>query len=208
MQIIKWLSELATILKSRSHLFPKKYVYDFSNNFKNDLEKFIKEKSAWVTQVTLFGYLKTRMGTRHTLFFSDKVFNDAIKQASWNIYIISLADFILYSFSYLNKSKVLNKEDAKQILVNILKKDKEIGLSNEIFEKGIDIFSKKIANLNWETYHKENPFKDSALALYDWAPVDIELKKLDKKIVINSMNLKWNLVQNEFIELLKKSKIV
>jgi len=208
MRIIKWFKELRAILKSRSHLFPKKYVYDFSKNLENDLEKFIKEKSAYVTQVTLFGYLKTRMGTRHTLFFSDKTFNSSIKEASWNIYIVSLVDFIFYAFSYLDKVKVLKRENAKQTLINILKKDKEIGLSTEIFEKGLDVFSNKLTNIKWESYHNEEPFKDSGLALYEWAPVDIELKKLDKKIVLNSMHLKWNLIRNEFIDLVKKANIV
>jgi|TARA_B100000029_G_scaffold446073_1_gene466991 hypothetical protein len=208
MQIIKWLKEITEVLKSRSHLFPKKYVYDFSKNLENDLEKFIKEKSAYVTQVTLFGYLKTRMGTRHTLFFSDKKFNESIKHASWNIYIVSLTDFILYAFSYLDKAQVLKRENAKQVFISILKKDKEIGLSSEVFEKGLSIFSEKLAKIRWETYCNEDPFKDSALALYEWAPVAIELKKLDKKIVLNSMHLKWNLVQNEFIDLVKKANLI
>ena len=29
----------------------------------DDLESFIQSKSAWVSQVTLYSYLKTRMGT-------------------------------------------------------------------------------------------------------------------------------------------------
>jgi hypothetical protein len=33
----------------------------------DDLENFIQTKSAWVTQVTLYNYLKTRMGTRYVL---------------------------------------------------------------------------------------------------------------------------------------------
>ena len=35
----------------------------------DELEDFIQSKSAWVTQVTLYGYLKTRMGTRYVLHF-------------------------------------------------------------------------------------------------------------------------------------------
>jgi len=208
MQITKWFKELVEVLKSRSHLFTKKYVYDFSKNLENDLERFIKERSAYVTQVTLFGYLKTRMGTRHTLFFSDKKFNSSIKNASWNIYVVSLVDCIFYTFSYLDKAKILKRENAKQMFINILKKDKEIGLNTEIFEKGLNIFSNKVKNIKWESYYLEEPFKDSGLALYDWAPIADELKKLDKKIVLNSMHLKWNLIQNEFIGLVKKAKII
>ena len=41
---------------------PRKKIKDL-----DDLENFIQTKSAWVTQVTLYGYLKTRMGTRLSL---------------------------------------------------------------------------------------------------------------------------------------------
>jgi len=40
----------------------------------DDLEEFIQSKSAWVTQVTLYGYLKTRMGTRYVLHFENDEF--------------------------------------------------------------------------------------------------------------------------------------
>ena len=42
--------------------------------------------------------------------------------------------------------------------------------------------------------------------LYDWAPIADELKVLDKEIVLNSIKLKWNLVQNEFDSLTKDFK--
>ena len=44
----------------------------------------------------------------------------------------------------------------------------------------------------------ENAFKDSGSALYKWSPIADELKVLDKEIVLNSIKLKWNLVENEF----------
>ena len=45
-------------------MFPvEKLKHKFSSiNNLNDLEIFIKERSAYVTQATLYGYLKTRMG--------------------------------------------------------------------------------------------------------------------------------------------------
>ena len=43
------------------------------------------------------------------------------------------------------------------------------------------------------------PFENSAYALYEWAPIAEELKKLDKKIVLNSIHLKWENIKKEFI---------
>ena len=42
------------------------------------LEDFIQSKSAWVTQVTLYGYLKTRMGTRYVLHFENDEFMSSV----------------------------------------------------------------------------------------------------------------------------------
>ena len=56
--------------------------------------------------------------------------------------------------------------------------------------------------INWENYCDLNPFRYSSRALYHWSPIADELKKLDKKIVLNSMFLKWNNVQNDFKKLL------
>ena len=46
-------------------------------------------------------------------------------------------------------------------------------------------------------------FKKISLALYEWAPVADELKTLDRKIVLNSMILKWENIQEEFSKLVK-----
>ena len=51
--------------------------------------------------------------------------------------------------------------------------------------------------------YKSWPFNESALTLYKWAPVAEELKTLDRKIVLNSMILKWENIEKEFKELIK-----
>ena len=73
----------------------------------------------------------------------------------------------------------------------------------DVAENGKDIFREKIEKIDWENYYKSWPFNDSALALYEWAPVADELKTLDRKIVLNSMILKWENIQKEFIKLIK-----
>ena len=56
--------------------------------------------------------------------------------------------------------------------------------------------------INWNTYHNDLPFNPSALSLYKWAPIADELKTLDRKIVLNSMILKWDNVREEFKKLI------
>ena len=57
---------------------------------KEDLENFIQERSAHVTQTTLYGYLKTRIGVKYTAMVEDEVFSKSINIAKWNIYMLSL----------------------------------------------------------------------------------------------------------------------
>ena len=67
----------------------------------DELETFIQTKSAWVTQVTLYGYLKTRMGTRYVLHFENDEFMSSVNLAKWNIYAVALQDLTFFTFSYL-----------------------------------------------------------------------------------------------------------
>ena len=60
------LEDIVNVLKDiRNYVFPlKKITSKFRKiNSKNDLKNFIQERSAHVTQTTLYGYLKTRIGT-------------------------------------------------------------------------------------------------------------------------------------------------
>ena len=84
------------------------------NNYQ-DLKDFIQKKSAWISQVTLYGYLKTRMGAKYVLMFEDEIFLGSINKAKWNIYAVAIQDFCLYSISYLDrKSTRLNSSHSQQ----------------------------------------------------------------------------------------------
>ena len=61
-------------------------------------------------------------------------------------------------------------------------------------------YENRLLNINWEIYYNDLPFNASALSLYKWAPIAEELKTLDRKIVLNSMILKWDVVKKEFKE--------
>ena len=54
-----------------------------------------------------------------------------------------------------------------------------------------------------DSYYTDLPFNLSALSLYKWAPIADELKNLDRKIVLNSMILKWDVVKQEFKDLIQ-----
>ena len=93
-------------------------------------------------------------------------------------------------------------EKREKIYENILKNEIQNEMPQEIIDKGIESFNKRLEKVNWNTYYKSWPFNESALALYEWAPVAPELKTLDRKIVLNSMILKWDNIKDEFSKLI------
>ena len=169
----------------------------------NDLESFIQKKSAWVSQVTLYNYLKTRMGTKYVLHFDNEELLSSINKAKWNIYAVSLQDLTFYSFSYLNVFS--NFDDivkSKEIFNSILENEKKNGMPEEVFNKAKETFENRFKKVDWKKHYNYLPFNDSALALYEWAPIAEELKTLDRKIVLNSMILKWDNIKDEFNKLI------
>ena len=73
-------------------------------------------------------------------------------------------------------------------------------MPKDIVDEGIKSFKERLKKINWKTYYNSHPFNDSALALYKWAPISEELKVLDRKIVLNSAILKWDIVKKEFLK--------
>jgi hypothetical protein len=167
----------------------------------DQLEEFIQTKSAWVSQVTLYSYLKTRMGTRYVLHFDNDEFMKSVNEAKWNIYAVALQDLTFFTFSYLKNN--FNFEDtgkSKEIFLKILDNETTNNMPLDIIDKTKKVFDERLQSINWIEYSNDIPFNQSALSLYEWAPIAEELKSLDRKIVLNSVILKWDIIKKEFKE--------
>jgi len=196
---LKWNDFKIYLFSLFKAFIPKKKISDL-----DELEKFIQTKSAWVTQVTLYGYLKTRMGTRYVLHFENDKFMGSVNLAKWNIYSVSLQDLTFFTFSYLKLN--FNYQDthkAKEIFFKILDDETSNKMPLDLIEQTKKDFNERLQNIDWDKYCNDIPFNPSALSLFKWAPIADELKKLDRKIVLNSMILKWDVVKKEFKERLQ-----
>ena len=194
------LDDLKTYLFAMFKAFvPKKKIKNL-----DELEHFIQTKSAWVTQVTLYNYLKTRMGTRYVLHFDNDEFMGSVNLAKWNIYSVSLQDLTFFTFSYLKANSNYQETDkAKEIFNKILDDEISNQMPLKIIEEARAGFEERFQNINWDNYYTNIPFNPSALSLYKWAPIADELKALDRKIVLNSMILKWDVIKQEFQNLIQ-----
>jgi hypothetical protein len=171
----------------------------------DDLRNFISNKSAFVSQFTLYGYLRTRMGgITFYKSLNDTPFATSVNIARWNIYLVSVQDLLLFTFSY-----IYNKQD-RNIIANagsffkkILEEQLPFGLEIELKNKSIQEFDERIKKVNWHMAYKLKPFEKSCEALFFWSPIADELKNLDKEIVVNSMDVQWQNIMIDFVKLLK-----
>ena len=144
------------------------------------------------------------MGTKWVLHFDDEKFLSSINKAKWNIYSVALQDLTFYSLSYLNvfyDYKETSK--AKEVYEKILDEEVKNGMPEEVILRAKDQFEERLQKINWKIYYKSWPFNESALTLYEWAPIAEDLKILDRKIVLNSMILKWDNIKDEFKKLIR-----
>ena len=139
-------SIINTLKDVKGYLFPVNKLY---NKFKKintleELQAFIQERSAHVTQTTLYGYIKTRIGTRYAMMFEDKVFSQSINIAKWNIYSVALQDLTFFTFSYLKVNfnyqdinqgkeifnKILDDETSNKMPLDIIEEAKKLSIKN------------------------------------------------------------------------------
>jgi hypothetical protein len=171
----------------------------------DDLRNFISNKSAFVSQFTLYGYLRTRMGgINFYKSLNDLPFETSVNIARWNIYLVSVQDLLLFTFSYIyNKQDRNITTNANSFFKKILEEQQHFGLEVELKNKSIKEFDERIKKVNWHMSYKQRPFEKSCEALFVWAPIADQLKDLDKEIVINSMDVQWQNIMIDFVKLLR-----
>ena len=94
-------------------------------------------------------------------------------------------------------------DKAKKIFLKILDDEISNQMPLDIIEEAKKNFDERLRIINWDNYYNNLPFNQSALSLYKWAPIAEELKTLDRKIVLNSVILKWDVIKKEFKERVK-----
>ena len=130
----------------------------------DELENFIQTKSAWVAQVTLYGYLKTRMGTRYVLHFENDKFMASVNVAKWNIYSVALQDLTFFIFSYLKVNRnYLEVDKAKEIFLKILDDETSNKMPLDIIEESKKNFETRFQKVNWDLYYNDLPFNNLSL---------------------------------------------
>jgi hypothetical protein len=178
------------------------------------LERFVSGRSAFVTQKKLYGYLKTRMGTKWPTVFADDVYRQSINIAAAQIFAASLSDLTIHAVATALEGDSISNETKTAIARRIFKfgiaenegVNMAYGLESESARAD---FEKRLEGTDWTfgALRAEN-FNRSPAALLKWSPIADELKKFDGEIVENSMKFAWIDVRRDFAARLDAPAIV
>ena len=163
---------------------------------------YIDKNSSFVSQVTLYPYLKTRAGTQHPKLFENEKFLSSLRISRWHIYISCVNDLSIFISSICAKDHNYNNKIAyklaKYLSSTIFKKIKQNDIDDSEFHLSVKNISKIYKGLILNQITKRDVlFKKSADDLIKWAPVSEQFKKEDETILRNSINFRWIPIRKE-----------
>jgi hypothetical protein len=168
------------------------------------LAGFVSTRAAFMAQKTLYGYLKTRMGTRYPSVFENADFIVSIDIAKLHIYAACLADLALFA-AWRTRAGAGDPPDAQACRALALACFRRGLADNAAAAGSVAAFSaaeaqadfeRRLAFWDWVDGPKgAEIFSESPAALVRWSPIAPELKQLDQEIVENSIKFKWREVR-------------
>ena len=177
------------------------------------LEQFLKTRASHVAQTSLYGYLKTRAGTRFPEMFEDPGLLLSMNMAKWQIWLACLSDLTIYVGALIQQRTGTGNDRIVAILSevvdSILAETGKPEDSADAFESTAQGIRIRIANTDYSLIgDDETAFRESPESLYHWAPIADELKSRDREIVINSVRFRWKEIRNSVRGLLRAEELM
>ncbi len=157
---------------------------------------FVHTRSSYVAQTSLYGYLRTRMGTSYREYFQDEVFSAAIRAAAAKLFVSCLSDMTVFCVATAGQDRAMTKKEMQALSAYVFSAAMHAGLegAEDLVdqEQAEADFNKRIKKTDWDAEKDgEKAFTLSPENLVRFAPVIEEFKELDKEIVTNSIRFRW-----------------
>lgn len=170
----------------------------------SELARFVSTRASFIAQKTLYGYLKTRMGTRYPHMFEDDVFVQSINIAKLQVFAACLSDLSLFAARRALRDAAPDDESRRRLALHCFRQ----GLADNAGQAaGVEAFSpaeaeeafrRRLAFFDWnDGLGDPDIFAESPAALVRWAPIAPELKKFDEEIVRNSVRFAWRDIRSQ-----------
>lgn len=178
-----------------------------------ELRFFLDSRASHVSQIALYGYLKTRAGTRFPELFESDSFLVAINQAKWQVWLACLSDIAVYAGGLIAARSSAEKAEIRGLMEAVVESILQVhGIpedSGPDFEAGAQRARARLALVDWTAVEDgPGPFTESPEALVTWAPVVDEFKELDGEIVRNSVRYRWVEVRRALRDILNADAVM
>ena len=177
------------------------------------LRQFLDTRASFVAQMSLYGYLRARAGSRYPELFQDDPFVASINVAKWQLWLACLSDIAVYAGGYLARKAPAEAPRIAPMMQRIV--DEILDATGVPEEAGPDFVASaqqvraRLALIDWTSIADDaSAFTESPPALVRWAPIVDDLKKLDEPIVLNSVRFRWQEVRRQFRGLLDAAAIL
>ncbi|MGP1675695.1 MAG: hypothetical protein ACTS6J_00885 [Burkholderiales bacterium] len=177
------------------------------------LRDFLRTRASYVAQMTLYGYLRTRAGTRLALLYEDEQFGIAANIAKWHVWLACLSDLAAYAGGMMRRNSDASDADVGRLICRLVNEIlAETGTPEEAgveFAGHAERVRARLALCNWSAQSDDDtPFCDSPGALIYWAPIVDVLKELDDEIVRNSMRFRWQEIRRQLRQTLDAASVM
>ena len=179
---------------------------------RQELADFINSRAAYVSQVTLYTYVKARAGTQYPKLFENANFLTSLRIARWHIYGAAVCDLTLFSAAQLYVHAGFSAEKARDfatsILEDILPNYRQDDIDKSQFVEMCARGKQRASMADWDSIAiGPAAFQSSSDAVFRWAPIADELKCDDEEIVRNSIHLRWIGVRRDLKEVFQHAAI-
>ncbi len=173
----------------------------------DSLAEFIASRASHVAQASLYGYLRTRSGTRFPTLFENPDILASINIAKWHIWLACVSDLSVFTGQCMYQSGLFDEQAiadlVPQAVQQVLDETGEPEEAGKDFAASRQRIVQRIANCDWTLERDDDTvFSQSPEALFYWSPIADELKQRDETIVKNSIRFRWIEVRRSLRKLL------
>lgn len=169
----------------------------------DSLSEFVRTRAAYISQTSLYGYLKARMGTQYRVYFEDETFSAVIRAAALKLFVSCTGDLSVFAVATAGRDGRLQASEMTALARHCFATALERTLSDEdrrlLPPELVAAFERRTESTYWSNAAVgENAFSGSGADLVRYAPVIDEFKALDEEIIRNSIRFRWRDVREQF----------
>ncbi len=166
------------------------------------LRAFLRTRASHVAQMTLYGYLRTRAGTRFPELFENDTFAVSMNIAKWHVWLACLSDLAVHVGGQLRRSGCASAEEVgvlmRRLVDELLQETATPSDAGPEFPAHAQRVRARLALCDWNAPLEDGAaFAESPDAVVYWAPIVDDLKALDAEIVRNSVRYRWHEVRRD-----------